>query len=883
MVILYSMSQAYGAYASSLRRMRTFCGTATVLLVASLVLPVAYAAVGAERPLTVDDMLKLSDVGRGAARPGSDQFVWEQSPPYDTLGDYGAGEGGAFEGNDYEIFTVRPGSTLPERLFQPHEATTYQLGSFSRDGRFLTLLATRGGKVRVAVYDFRRRHLREFPLAPRFPPVAPDPDWAWLDDRHLAIAAYPDGGGPWQFTFRRAIGARLTESWAKSWKGKEVSVDQYDSSATDAIRPLPGRLVVLDLVSGHRQQLASGQFSALRPSPDGRWLAAVRQSMLPQSTLEQPHLDWTFARSTLTVFSLAGPSAERSVAPDLDVLPDSIEWNASSKGLAFFASRAGAGLRSGDFYIFDPSNFVVTVAGHTGLTLVSQRGRGGAQWPERVVWFKDSLAVFARSTPGQTGSLAFEDIDLHGIVDSRVGVTSVTPHWFSLVPDSMPRDLTPGMEKVSPIPVFADGSQFVVVGDGQAWELDAFGRPVRLFPSFPQRLETLANRDMLQRTNGGEGFWPLAGAPGTLAHIIIDGSPTLRLLTTPPGTSILAVSKSGLALSQVGVGKGTELALMRPGTEPKTLGKLNPFLDQIAETRWTDFRYPNAQGSTRVQLSGCLLLPSDYHSGHQYPLIVEVYPDRPGGCGAPEVRNRFAMAARPVAYSEHLLAARGFIVFRPDTGGGISRTADGPQAALAAIVDRGVDAVLAAGYGDPARVGLMGFSQGGFASLWVATQSRRYKAVVSLDGWSDLANDFFGMSWARELVPTEMPSDGDMDKYLTPAGSDFYMGGTPWTSSQRYVANSPLWRSDTVSAPVLLIHSDMDFVDDADYKMFFSSLYIQKKDARLLIYRGEGHSPSSPANIRNMWANIFAWFDKYMKIERDSNGKIILGSVDGAG
>ena len=128
-----------------------------------------------------------------------------------------------------------------------------------------------------------------------------------------------------------------------------------------------------------------------------------------------------------------------------------------------------------------------------------------------------------------------------------------------------------------------------------------------------------------------------------------------------------------------------------------------------------------------------------------------------------------------------------------------------------------------------------------------------------------------------------MPSEGDTGRYLSPAGSDFYMGGTPWNSSQRYVANSPLWRSDTVSAPVLLIHSDMDGFDDADYKMFFSSLYVQKKDARLLIYRGEGHSPSSPANIRNMWANIFTWFDKYMKIERDSNGKIILGSVDGAG
>jgi dipeptidyl aminopeptidase/acylaminoacyl peptidase len=239
-------------------------------------------------------------------------------------------------------------------------------------------------------------------------------------------------------------------------------------------------------------------------------------------------------------------------------------------------------------------------------------------------------------------------------------------------------------------------------------------------------------------------------------------------------------------------------------------------------------------------------------------------------------RNEFAMAARPTAYSEHLLAARGFVVFRPDTGGGISRTAAGPQAALPEVVDRGVDALVAAGYGDLDRIGLMGFSQGGFASLWVATQSHRYKAVVSLNGWADLADSFFGMNRTQELEPTEIPTEGTSEAYLTPAGSDWHMGGTPWSVPQRYIANSPLWRSNGVSAPVLLIHSDMDEFDDASYKAFFTSLYIQKKDARLLIYRGEGHTPSSPANIRHMWGNIFSWFDKYLKVKRDSTGTIVL-------
>ena len=859
-----------------LDRMRGLRDSAVVLLAMTLFVSLANGAFRGERPFTVDDLVKLSGVGKAAVQPGTNTFVWEQSPPYDTLGDYGAGTQGTWQRGDYEIFTVDSGSNVPRKLFQPRERTAYLLGDFSNDGRFLTLLATRDGEVRAAVFDFQQRRLKEFPLAPRFLLNA---DWAWLDNRHLAIAAYPDGGGPWPFTFRRGIGSHLTQSWEKSWRGQEASVDQYDSSATDVDRPLPGRLVVVDVESGHIEQLASGQFSALRLSPDGRWLAAVRQSMLPQSTLEHPHIDWTYARSVLTVFSLIGGPVEREISPDLDVLPDSMEWNPSGKRLAFFASPAGTGLRSGDFWLADPSSSAVEVVPHAGLSLVSQRARGGTQWPERAVWFEDSLAVFARSTPGQPGTLAFEDIERNGVVDSRVAVLAVPAHWFLLSAQPAPHDLTPGMQQVSPIPVVADGTRFIVVSDGRAWSLNASAPPSRLFPRFDQRLDALANRDLFQpATNGGEEFFPIIGKLGKLARIEADhGLPALKLVTTPPGTSVLATAKSGTALAQIGIGKGAELAIIGPhGGRLRTLGELNPFLDQIAETRWTDFAYSNAAGSQRAHLSGCLLLPTDYQSGHKYPLIVEVYPDRPGGCGSPQLRNRFAMAARPTSYSEHLLAAQGFIVFRPDTGGGISRTAAGPQAALSEVVDQGVDAVLAANYGDPDRIGLMGFSQGGFASLWIATQSRRYKAVVSLNGWSDLTSDFFAMDWAQQLAPTEMTSGLAAERYLTPAGSDFSMGGTPWKFPQRYIQNSPLWRSDDVSAPVLLIHSDMDGFDDTSYKEFFTSLYIQKKDARLLIYRGEGHSPSSPANIRHMWKNIFSWFDKYLDVKRDSNGKMVL-------
>jgi dienelactone hydrolase len=861
-------------------RIRKYLAVGSLLLTVAFGVAPASGAFGTERPLAVDDILKLSDVGRAAARPGTDTFVWEQSPPYDRLGDYGIGSTGTWQNGDYWIFTAGPESKAPKKLFQPNPRAAYRLGEFSSDGRFLSLLAMHDGKVILAVYDFERQRLTEFPLAPRFPGYQPSPEWAWLDNHRLAVAAYPAGeAGTWPFTFRRAIGTRLSEAWERSWEGKEPSVDVYDSSSSDTVRPLPGRLVTIDMQSGRIRELASGQFSGLRASPDGRWLAAAKESSLPQHTLQQPHTDWTYAQCALVLFSLSGAPQMREVAPGLDLLPDSMVWKPSGKNLAFFAWHIGATFSSGEFWQLDAPNGVVNIVPHEGLSLASQRARGGAQWPERPVWLGDALAVLARPTPGKAGSFTYEEMRSRGAIDPRVTLASLPAHWFLLGRDPPAIDLTSGLKQVSPVPVIATGSQAIVIGDGQVLQLDASGTPARLFSNSPPLLDVLRNQHFFEQTrlNGGGGFFPVAGDPGTLAKIDLEeGAPVLKLLTAPLESRALALSGSGTVLLQMGAGKGAKLALLRSGGKPESLGKLNPFLDSVAETRWVDFPYSNAQGATRSPLSGCLLLPADYHRGYKYPLVVEIYPDRSGGCAGAENRNEFAMAVAPAAYSEHLLAAKGFVVLRPDAGGGISRTADGPQAGLPAVVDRAIDAVIAAGYVDPDRVGLMGYSQGGFASLWLATQSPRYKAVVSINGYSDLMTAFFDMDLAQEFVPTEIAPQGHPDRYLISVGSPFSMGGTPWQFPERYIRNSPLWRSDSVTAPALLIHSDLDNFNSTSYKQFFSSLFMQKKDARLLIYRGEGHAPSSPANIRDMWKNIFYWLDRYLNVKRDSDGSIIL-------
>jgi hypothetical protein len=77
----------------------------------------------------------------------------------------------------------------------------------------------------------------------------------------------------------------------------------------------------------------------------------------------------------------------------------------------------------------------------------------------------------------------------------------------------------------------------------------------------------------------------------------------------------------------------------------------------------------------------------------------------------------------------------------------------------------------------------------------------------------------------------------------------------------------------------MIIQGDMDLsVSIQQGEEFFRSLQRQGKRAEFVRYWGEGHVLQSPANIRDAWNRIFAWFDEFGDIARDAKGDIIFDS-----
>ena len=178
-----------------------------------------------------------------------------------------------------------------------------------------------------------------------------------------------------------------------------------------------------------------------------------------------------------------------------------------------------------------------------------------------------------------------------------------------------------------------------------------------------------------------------------------------------------------------------------------------------------------------------------------------------------------------------------------------------------------VDKAIELGIADPERLGVMGQSHGGYGTYGLITQTNRFKAAIALAGAADLTS-FYGQFDPRSRYD-DYPHEELFRMSLFESGQ-LRMGGPPWEDAERYVRNSPLFHADRVETPLLIIQGDMDYVPLVQGEQFFTALYRQGKRARFARYWGEGHVFQSPANIRQMWQDIYAWFDEFLKPSTDA-------------
>ncbi len=371
----------------------------------------------------------------------------------------------------------------------------------------------------------------------------------------------------------------------------------------------------------------------------------------------------------------------------------------------------------------------------------------------------------------------------------------------------------------------------------------------RLIPQFNSVLWTIddgRSTIVVTHDNVGkqDGFYKINLTNGEISELLEKG----QCYTCGRHSDPVAVTRDGQNIAYLAedAQHGSDLWLSDASLKnPRRVTHLNPHFERykLGGARLIDWLSDDGE-----RLHGALILPPNYKEGMRYPLIVGVY----GGAFQSNAFDHFGFAYA-VPMNMQLLATRGYAVLLPDSP---SHEAT-PMADLAKTVLPGVNKVIDSGIADPERLGIMGHSNGGYSTLALIVQTKRFKAAVEMGGAGDLAG-FYG----------EMNKDGDAYATTVLEHNQNVMGGTPWRFRDRYIENSPFFYLDRVETPLLIVHGAEDdavapFLGD----QIFVALRRLGKEVEYAKYEGEGHVPTSwsYANQVDFCSRTLAWFDKYLK------------------
>jgi dipeptidyl aminopeptidase/acylaminoacyl peptidase len=465
---------------------------------------------------------------------------------------------------------------------------------------------------------------------------------------------------------------------------------------------------------------------------------------------------------------------------------------------------------------------------------------GGFSWsPEST-----QLAFVSSGADDQTNNVF--------IVGARRGSPPHNVTEFNTARADSPRVLQPPLWD-------RDGIQFYFVRNGSLWQGSSAGkRPIelatvsgrsiwRLIPSAGALLFTMAaNRSTVVLTHDD------TGKQDGFYRVDLDTGKTAKLLEAGQCYSCaaiddIAVLQNGahIVYSAEGAAHASDLWMADNDFQrTRRLTLLNPQFDKYKMGAPKLIQWLDDDGEMR---RGSLLLPSDYQEGNCYPLIVIVY----GGALLSNAFDEFGFeSAAP--FNMQVFATRGYAVLLPDAPFQVGTQ----MLDLVKTVLPGVNKVIEMGVADPARLGIMGHSNGGYSTLALIAQTKRFRVAVELAGLADEVSMYGEMDDSGIAFGTSVTEEG--------SGSQ---GGTPWQALYNYIENSPLFHFDRIDTPLLIIHGDSDhtvapFLGD----QVFVSLRRLGKEVEYVKYRGEGHSPSAWSLVNQMdyYRRTIDWFQKYL-------------------
>jgi dipeptidyl aminopeptidase/acylaminoacyl peptidase len=250
------------------------------------------------------------------------------------------------------------------------------------------------------------------------------------------------------------------------------------------------------------------------------------------------------------------------------------------------------------------------------------------------------------------------------------------------------------------------------------------------------------------------------------------------------------------------------------------------------------FRSKSKDGAS---ISSILFRPANAAANQKLPLILHIH-------GGPVGQDEFGFDM-----SAQILASAGYAVatvnYRGSSGRGVEFTraifADWGNKEVVDIVGA-ADHLIKQGIVDEKRMGIAGWSYGGYSTDYVIASDQRFKAAVSGAG-SGLQFTMYGT-----------------DQYVSQYEAEI---GTPWKQPEKWMKLSyPFFHVDKIKTPTLFMASQNDFnVPVAGAEQMYQAFRSMGIPTELIIYPGQNHGLSVPSYVKDRLERYIKWFDKYLK------------------
>ena len=320
---------------------------------------------------------------------------------------------------------------------------------------------------------------------------------------------------------------------------------------------------------------------------------------------------------------------------------------------------------------------------------------------------------------------------------------------------------------------------------------------------------------------------------------VVDASGHAEALAAPEmSVEAIGLSSNGPILLAGGTTtQPQELMQWDGASAPQSVSHFNDSFAKVALFAPEFVRYKSFDGK---EIEAALLKPANYDGKSKVPAVLVIHGGPTGNYeDAFEAWGQLLTSAGYAVLYPNVRGSTGYgydfmVMNRADWGGGDFKD-----------VMAGADYLVSRGIADPNRLGIAGWSYGGYMAEWAITQTSRFKAAVSGAGMSDLA---------QEYGTEEHPS------------YDEWFYGLPYEKPEGFRKSSPITYIRNAHTPTLILQGEADTVDPlGQSQQLYRALKRYGVPTELVVYPREGHPIREEKHQLDRLNRIVAWFDKYLK------------------